>query len=141
MAAFHYKLEIVPRAFLGDPLIAQVSLDQVQEGLSPWVSFPEPNVRFLNEIRGLLLTEKSWGETEEYVSTFEHGSDIRVWWGSGKLESIEFRFNPYSDPWSLMQRFLQIVRGENYMLIEARTGAVLAPEESLLKERTSAVHS
>ncbi|WP_422910648.1 hypothetical protein ACOCLD_01980 [Pseudomonas sp. MAC6] len=141
MAAFHYKLEIVPRAFLGEPAINHVSLDKIQEGLSPWENSSEPNEQFLIAVRGLLPIEHSWGETEEYVSPADYGSDIRLWWENGRLENIEFRFNPYSDPWSLMQDFLQVVREASYMLVEVRTGEVLVPEEIVLKERSGAVHS
>jgi len=135
MGAFHYKLEIVPKGFVGDPPLANVPLSEIQEGLSPWAELPPPSVHFLAELRTLLPVNRSWGETEEYVSLNEYSSDLRIWSDRGKVENIEFRFNAYADDWSLMQKFLAIVKAATCMLVETRSGAVLPPDEVVLKAR------
>jgi hypothetical protein len=139
MAAFHYKLEVVPKYYFGELLPTNVPLHEVEEGLSPWTSPPYPSNKFIAELRCLLPVNKSWGETEEYVSGSDYSSDVRIWRENGKIENIEFRYNPHCEGWSLMQKFLQIVNAESCVLIETRTGAVLLPEEAIIRDRINAV--
>ena len=135
MGAFHYKLEVVPKRFVGDPPLANVPLSEIQEGLNPWAEPPPPSNHFITELRSLLPVDRSRGETEEYVSLNEYSSDLRIWRDQGKVENIEFRYNPYADNWSLMQNFIAIVKAETCMLVETRSGAVLPPDEVVLKAR------
>jgi len=100
-----------------------------------WWSLCQPSQRFLAVIRTLLPKDESWGETEEYVSAQEWGSDLRVWRTDGKVCSVVFRFAPGADEWSLMSRFLALVREEKGLLLDPSTRVVFEPDEAAVLER------
>lgn len=138
MGVHHFKLVVVPRAYFGQQLpvvLSDAERDRGEDGASGWWASYPPSEQFLSAIRALLPTDKSWGETEEYVSVGDWGSDVRVWKDAGRVWGVTFRFSPVSDGWPLMQRFLAIVRDEQCVLIEERSGSVFEPDEQIVRER------
>lgn len=141
MGVHHFKLAVVPKAYFGQQLpavLSETDRDRGEDGTSGWWASHPPSEQFLSAIRALLPTDKSWGETEEYVSAGDWSSDVRVWKDAGKVWGITFRFSPVSDGWPLMQRFLAVVRDEQCVLVEERSGAVFEPEEQIVRERLTA---
>jgi hypothetical protein len=137
MGAHHYQLEIVPRAFFeGEPPLA-VTKHQLTEGIVAWQSNSSPSSQFLEGLRKLLPVERSWGEVEEYISQGVWPSDLRIWRNGPTIESIAFRYSPAGDEWSVMQRFLALVRRADCLLIEGRSGDVLPPEEKIVRASLS----
>jgi hypothetical protein len=138
MGVHHFKLTVVPRAYFGERMPATLSeadIDRGEDIASGWWAGHPPSERFLTAIRVLLPTDKSWGETEEYVSADVWGSDVRVWKDAGRVWGVTFRFSPVTDGWPLMQRFLALVREERGVLLEERSGAVFEPDEEIVRER------
>jgi hypothetical protein len=141
MGVHHYQVVLLPRAYFGQQLPATLSEADRERGedvASGWWASQPPSARLLAAIRTLLPTDKSWGETEEYVSSGEWSSDVRVWKDAGRIWSITFRFSPVSDRWPLMQQFLSIARGEQCLLLEESSGAVIEPDEEIVRERLAA---
>ncbi|MFN7140462.1 MAG: hypothetical protein ACK4UN_14085 [Limisphaerales bacterium] len=140
MGIHHYTLTVLPRAYFGEQLPAALThadSDRGGESTSDgwWASHP-PSERFLNSIRSLLPIEKSWGETEEYFSVDEwSSSDIRIWKEAGEVWCITFRFSPVADGWSLMQRFLSLMREEHCVLFEEVSGAIFEPDERIVHQQ------
>jgi hypothetical protein len=133
MGIHQFKLEVVPKAFLGNPMVEVVPEDQLQEGLYPWINVEPPSEAFLNALRALLPIDKAWGEVEEFASSDGFASKLRIWWEAGHLDNIDFAYSPVADPWSILQRFLSIVSAEGLLLVERDTGRVLEPTEQALK--------
>jgi hypothetical protein len=74
-------------------------------------------------VRTLLPHDKSWDDTEEYVSNGDWSSDIRIWKeDEGDVFDIVFRYSPGNDGWSLMQAFVRIAREERCVLLEHDSG-------------------
>jgi hypothetical protein len=141
MGAHHYEIALLPRAFFGQQLpatLSQADVDRGQDVSCGWWTSHPPSAAFLTAIRTLLPGDKSRGETEEYVSAGDWGSDVRIWKDAGRVWGITFRFSPISDPWSLMQQFLAIAREEQCLLLEERSGAVIQPDEKIVQERLAA---
>jgi len=100
MGVHHYKIALLPRAYYGQQLPETLSEADVKRGedvASGWWASHPPSARLLSSIRTLLLTDKSWGETEEYVSAGDWSSDVRIWKDAGRVWSITFRFSPVAD--------------------------------------------
>ena len=133
MAAFQYKLEVIPPEYFGESVRSSIPQEDLQEGLTPWTHAPVPSGRFIEGLRALLPVDQSWGSSEEYceeyVSADEGYSDLRIWQENGQVANIEFRFTPSVSPWLLMQSFLSLVAAESYLLVETKTGHVLLPKE------------
>ena len=141
MGVHHYKVSILPRAYFGQQLPATLSEADRKHGedvASGWWAFHPPSARFLTAVRALLPSDKSWGETEEFVSAGDWSSDVRIWKDASRVWSITFRYSPVSDPWSLMQQFLSIARDEQCLLLEETSNAVIEPDEEIIRERLAA---
>lgn len=141
MGVFHYKLVVVPRVYFGHRMPANLSEANIERGeglASGWWAAHPPSEQLLAAIRAFLPTVKSWDETEEYVSTDVWGSDVRVWKDAGRIWRITFRFSPVADGWSLMQRFLALMRDEDCILFEEPSGTVIEPDEEIVRERLAA---
>ena len=141
MGVHHYKVAMLPRACFGQQLPATLSEADRERGedvASGWWASHPPSARFLTALRGLLPTDKSWGETEEYASAGDWSSDVRIWKNAGRVWSITFRFAPVSDRWSLMQQFLSVARDEQCVLLEESSGAVIEPDEEIVRTRLAA---
>ncbi|MBI1754168.1 MAG: hypothetical protein HY014_10820 [Acidobacteria bacterium] len=126
-------VEIIPRSYLGSSPVEAIPLDEMHEGIEPWLQIQAPSEDFLNHLRLLLPRGKSWGDTEEYVSENEWESDLRIWRDDSCISNIQFRYSPAGDPWSLMQDFLSIVSASGYLLVERDSGLILDPSEEVMR--------
>jgi hypothetical protein len=140
MGVHHFKIRLVPLACFGRQLpvtLSESDLDRGEDTSSGWWALHPPSEDFLYRVRSLLPTAKPWpgGTVEEYVSDVDWGSDIRIWKDAGRVWGISFRFSPVADGWSLMQRFLQIARDGQCLLLEERSGALIEPDEGAVRER------
>jgi hypothetical protein len=143
MGIHHYRIALLPGACFGQQLpaaLAEADIDRGEDSTSGWWSSHPPTERLLTALRTLLATDRSWpsGEVEQYVSAGDWGSDVRIWKDGGRVWSITFRFSPVSDPWPLMQRFLSIARDEQCLLLEESSGAVIEPDEEIVRQRLAA---
>jgi len=141
MGVHQYKLALLPRGYFGEQMPAMLSeadVDLGQDTNSGWWACHPPTARLLAGVRELLPVDKSWGETEEYVSVGDLNSDLRIWKDDGKVWGITFRFSPATDSWALMQKFLSIAQEEHCLLLEQDTSAVLAPDEAVVRQRLAA---
>lgn len=86
----------------------------------------------MSQLRELCPTNTTWGETEEYVSNVDWGSDLRICWEHGHIWAIAFRFSPLADSRALLDRFVAIARDEQCLLLEERTRAVFEPADDLV---------
>jgi hypothetical protein len=137
----NYNVSLLPRTYFGQQVPATLSEDDRERGedvASGWWASHPPSARFLTALRSLLPIDKSWDETEEFVSAGDWSSDIRIWKDAGRVSSITFRFSPVSDRWSLMQQFLTVARDEQCLLLEESSGAVIAPDEGIVRKRLAA---
>jgi hypothetical protein len=144
MGVYHFHLTVVPRAYFDQKLpivLSEAEIEQGDDGSCGWWASHPPSEHFLVAIRNLLPTDKSWGETEEYVSADDWSSDVRVWKEAGRVWGITFRFAPISDGWPLMQRFLAVARDEQCVLIEEKSRSVFEPDEQTVRERMAASHA
>lgn len=140
MAVFHYKLRLLPRAHFGlqfPQVLAGEQIDFGEEDNTGWWALHPPSAKLLAELRALLPLDKSWpgGQVEEYTTSPEYGSDIRIWKTGSEVHAITFRFSVVTDKWLLMQRFLEIARNGDCLLREDETGRVFEPDEQAVKER------
>ena len=135
MAFYHYKLEVIPRSFVENPSRLTISMSEIQQGLNPWLNNSPPPDDFFTHLRALLPINKSWSDVEEYVSAQNYGSDLRIWYNEDSLENIEFRYSPSIDAWVLMQKFINIVKQQDYLVVEVKSGLVFPPDEEILKQR------
>lgn len=133
MGIYQFKLEVIPRAFLGEPMIEVIPEAQLREGLCPWLNVEQPSEAFLIALRALLPMDKAWGDVEEFASSDGFASKLRIWWDDGRLDNINFAFSPVADLWSVLQSFLSIVSAEGFLLVEEETGQVIEPTEQALK--------
>lgn len=135
MAIVHYKLEIVPLGSFGLKLHEHVPSESLRAGLDPWPGTIQPLPEVVERLRKLLPVNTSWGEVEEFESSNEWGSDLRIWNEGLRVENIEFRHSPLSDPWALMRKFLEIVQTGNYVLVEGISGLLLRADETEIASR------
>jgi len=144
MGIHHYKIELLPKAFFGQQIPGKLSNADVERGEDIasgwWASFP-PSERLVSAMRTLLPKDKSWSETEEYVSEPSWGSDVRIWKEGGAVWKIIFRFSLVVDGWTLMERFIAVARDECCVLLEAGSLLILEPDEDIVRERLSASHA
>ena len=139
MAAFHFKLNLLPKAYFdGDchSVPSRLTAEDIDRGEDPntgWWSSHQPTPEALGRLRQLCLTDNSWGDTEEYV-TSEWGSDLRIWWEDGRVFSVTFRFAPRADNRSLLDQFLAIAREGHYLLWDSDTKAVFEPDDAVVIE-------
>jgi hypothetical protein len=141
MGIHQFKVALMPRAYFGQEVPASLSEADRERGEDVasgcWAAHA-PSDRFLAAMRALLPRDKSWGETEEYVSEGDWGSDVRIWKDAGRVWGITFRFSPVSDEWSLVQQFLSIAREEQCLLLEESSGAIIEPDEEVVRVRLAA---
>ncbi len=65
----------------------------------------------LERLRSLLPRPNHWGTVEEFCSSAEWGSDLRIWHeDDGEIRSVVFRFAPGGDPVQLLHTFVTIVK-------------------------------
>jgi hypothetical protein len=95
MGVYHFTVYVVP------PGCRPVrNLDGTYEG-SFLLGFavPEP---ILQRFRSLLPKPNPWGPVEEFKSSAEWGSDLRIWHeDDGRIGEIVMRYAPVGDPFQL----------------------------------------
>jgi len=134
MAAFRFKLEMVPRSFLGEKPMEAINMELLQEGIEPWTAARQPSQRSIDRLQKLLPKNTSWGKTEEFVSNSEWGSKLRIWHhDDGLISNIEFGYSALSGDWHLMQAFASIAQADNCLLVDCTTGAIVEPNEEQVK--------
>jgi len=141
MGIFHFKLSLVPRAYferkgsLVPAVLAEMDVDQGESEEDGWWSSLQPTEQTLTRLRQLCLNDKSWDETEEFVTSETWGSDLRIWWEQGRVWLVTFRFSPMVDDRSLLDQFVAIARDEGCLLLDAETGSLFEPVDELVTER------
>lgn len=140
MGVHQYQIELLPRLYFGSPIpsaLSQVEIERGQNVLSGWWAKIPPSQKLLTQLRKLLPINKSWGETEEFVSKNKWGSDLRIWKSKEKIWSITFRFSQIESDWNLMRQFLSIAQNEKCLLLEIKSGVIFEPDEQLTQNRMS----
>lgn len=140
MGVHHFKLSLVPRAYferLGSPVPPLLTDEDVDRGESAdgWWSPLQPTEQAVSRLRQLCPTDKSWGETEEFVTSETWGSDLRIWREQGRVWLVTFRFSPAADDRALLDRFVAIARDEHCLLLDAETGSLFEPDDEVVTER------
>ena len=140
MGVHQYQIALLPRLIFNSGVPSALSEAEIECGqeatIGWWAKFP-PSQNLLNQLRSLLPINKSWGETEEFVSQDEWGSDLRIWKNGEKVWGITFRFSAIEGNRHLLQRFLSIAQNENCLLLESKTGMVFEPDEKNVSARLS----
>jgi hypothetical protein len=141
MGIHHFKLSMVPRAYferIGSPVPSALSDEEVDRGENAdtgwWSSF-QPTEQALARLRHLCPINKSWGKTEEFVTSETWGSDLRIWNGQSRVWSVTFRFSPSTDDHTLLDQFVAIARGEHCLLLDDDTGFLFEPDDKVVAER------
>ena len=138
MGLHHFQLSMVPKSYFGTHAPATISANEIEKGQNAnhgWWSAHQPSPETLKRSRELCLIDKSWGDTEEYVTSEKWGSDIRIWKTNEKVWDITFRFSPVSDDLKLLQRFVGIARDANCLLLDSETGELLQGDDTVVIER------
>ena len=140
MGVHHFKLSLVPRAYFertGSPvpaLLTDEDVDRGQKADTGWWSSAQPSEQALVRVRQICRTDKSWGETEEFVTSEPWGSDLRIWKEHGRVWQIGFRYSPTADDISLLREFVAIAREEHCLLLDSNTGALFEPDDAIVLE-------
>jgi hypothetical protein len=141
MGAHHFKLRMLPREHFerfGSPMpsvLAEEEIDRGESAEAGWWSSVQPSEQALARLRRLCPTNKTWGETEEYVTSETWGSDLRIWWEHGRVWSVTFRFSPVADARTLLDQFVTIARDEQCLLLEVQTGSLFEPYDEIVTAR------
>lgn len=144
MGVHHFKLSIVPREYferIGLPVPSVLTAEEVDRGEnanSGWWASLQPTAQALERLRHLCPTEKSWGETEEFVTGGTWGSELRIWREQGRVWLVTFSFSPTGDERILLDKFVTIAREEHCLLLDAETGSLFEPDETVVAERLRA---
>src|SRR6266481_311613 len=90
MGLHQFKLSMLPRTYfdrIGSPVPAVLTKEDIDRGEradSGWWASLQPTPQALTSLRQLCPHEKSWGETEECVTSETSGSDLRIWKEQGR---------------------------------------------------------
>lgn len=83
----------------------------------------------LGRFRSLLPRPNHWGSVEEFCSSAEWGSDLRIWHeDGGEVRDIVLRFSPGGDPIQLLHTFITIVKEARCDLLVQTSFEVIPPE-------------
>lgn len=83
----------------------------------------------LGRLRSLLPKPNHWGPVEEFCSSAEWGSDLRIWHeDDGEIGDIVFRFAPVGDPVQLLDAFITIAREAGCHLLVQTSFEVVPPD-------------
>jgi hypothetical protein len=141
MGVCHFKLSMVPRAYFertGLPVPLVLTVEEIEHGENVktgwWVPL-QPTPQTLARLRKLCPYDQSWGETEEFVTREPWGSDIRIWKEQGRVWLVTFRFSPTADARTLLDQFVAIARDEHCLLLDADTGSLFEPDDTVVSER------
>src|SRR5208337_1350788 len=140
MGVHHFKLSMVPRAYferVGSSVPATLTEEDVDRGESVesgWWASAQPSSQALASLRQICPTDKSWGETEEFITSEPWGSDLRIWREHGRVWLVTFRFSPAVDDHTLLDRFVAIARDEDCLLLDAESGSLFEPDDKAVTE-------
>jgi len=83
----------------------------------------------LQRFRSLLPMPNPWGPVEEFNSSSEWGSDLRIWHeDDGTVDDIIMRYAPCGDSIQLMHNFLGIVKDAGCELLVPTSFEVIPPD-------------
>ncbi len=77
------------------------------------------------KLRALLPKAEHWGSCEEFVSSDDWGSDIRMFSQDGRIVEIGFRFAPGRDPIELLRSIVDLAREAHCDLLVGSTREIL----------------
>jgi hypothetical protein len=141
MGVHHFSLSMVPREYFertGAPVptvLTNEDIDRGENTTSGWWASLQPESQTLSRLRQLCPTDKSWGETEEFVTGGTWGSDLRIWKDQGRVWLVTFRFSPIADDRTLLNQFVAIARDEHCLLLDTDTGSLFEPDNTIVSER------
>ena len=134
MGIYHYTVQIAPRSWRDGRSSDAVSAAELKKGIDFWACHEPPTSSFLAKVRALLPLDRSWGDTEEYQSRAQFGSELRIWKDDSKIWLVEFKYSPVADNLSLLHELVAAARHEDYLLVEVESGAVLVPQEHVVQQ-------
>lgn len=137
MGIYHYTVQIAPRRWTDGRSSETVSAAELKEGIDFWAHHEPPSSAFLAKVRALLPLDRSWGDTEEYQSRAQFGSELRIWKDGANIWLVEFRYSPVADDLSLLCELVAAARHEDYLLVEVESGTVLVPQEHVVLQHMS----
>jgi hypothetical protein len=143
MGIHQFKLSMVPQAYfdrIGSPVPSMLTKEDIDRGEradTGWWASLQPTPQALTRLREICPNDKSWGETEEYVTSEIWGSDLRIWREKGRVWLLTFRFSPTADDRALLDRFVDIARDEHCLLLDSDTGSLFEPETEVVTEHLS----
>ena len=83
----------------------------------------------LQRFRSLLPNANHWGKVEEFNSSLQWGSDLRIFHEEdGRVAEVVMRYAPAGDSLQVLCTFVEIVKQAGCELFVETTGEVLAPE-------------
>jgi len=83
----------------------------------------------LERLRSLCPKPNHWGPVEEFCSSAEWGSGLRIWHDDeGAIRDVVFRFAPGGDPVQLLHTFITIVKEAGCDLLVQTSFEVIPPE-------------
>jgi hypothetical protein len=140
MGVQHFKLSMVPKAYFeriglpAPPMFTKDDIDRGERVDTGWWASIQPTPQALAGLRHICPTDKSWGETEEFVTSEPWGSDLRIWKELGRVWQVTFRFSPVADDRTLLDRFVSFARDEHCLLLDAETGSLFEPDFETVAE-------
>lgn len=140
MGIHHFKLSMVPIAYfarIGSPVPVTLNEEDIDRATSTddgWWPSLQPTPQALARLRSLCPTAKSWGETEEFVTSEPWGSDLRIWKERGRIWQVVFRFAPITDDLTLLNEFVAIAKDEHCLLLDTDTCMLFEPEAAVVAE-------
>ena len=134
MGVHHFKLSMIPRAFLKAwPELAaggwsDEQLAAVEDEESGCWANRQPTPTTVAELRSLLPRDTSWGDVEEFRSEGTWCSDLRIWKDDmGRVWDITLRFSPVADESDLLLRYVTVAQSADCVLYEEESGVILEP--------------
>lgn len=122
MGVHHFTLYLIPSE--GRPV---KNLDGTYDG--SFLAGFGLSEAILGRLRSLLPRPSHWGPVEEFCSSAEWGSDLRIWHeDSGEVRDVVFRFAPGGDPIQLLHAFIAIVKEARCDLLVQTSFEVVPPE-------------
>jgi hypothetical protein len=83
----------------------------------------------LGRLRSLLPSPNHWGPVEEFCTSVQWGSDLRIWHDDdGQVRDVVFRYSPAGDPVELLHLFITIVKEAGCDLLVQTSFEVISPE-------------
>jgi hypothetical protein len=118
MGAHHFQLKFVP---IGARLAWNA--EGQREGW-PLVSHDIPPAVAV-KLRELLPKPNHWGSCEEFNSSHDWGSDLRIFTEGGKIVEVGFRYSPGCDPVALLKSVVDLAKEAGCDLLVVSTREII----------------